>query len=684
MTTLNLLGPVKAAQESEESSVVPTVLLSPQEREKQRLFVEQGEIFAQKEPAPSNEQNKPAPTPSEGQPAPAPTPSPEVIPKGSTPTSESRVLVVEVVVSGVEGALKDLVYQTIRTVPGRTTTRSQLQQDVNAIYSTGFFGNIKITPFDTPLGVRIVFDVQPNPTLKEVKVAVVPEGARKEILPPNLVTEIFSPEYGKILNWKDLQEGIKKLNEWYSKNGYELAQVIDAPKVSEDGVVTLVISEGLIEDIQVKFFNTSEEPVEGKTRDFIVTREIELKPGDIFNRNTAQKDLQRVYGLGLFEDVKLSFNPGTDPRKVIIDVNIVEGKAGSLGAGAGYSSDSGLFGTISYQDQNVGGNNQTFGLEFQGSFRQLLFNASFSDPWIATEPNRLSYTVNLFRSSSISLVFTGDNSSIRTQDNISDPRIIRTGFGLTFGIPVAENVYTKPSWRLSTGFIYQNVQIQDSDGNISPFSLPLNGYPSQPLSASPSGTDNLLVLSFSASQDSRNNPLQPTSGSSLRLALDQSVPISANVFFTRLRANYSYYIPLKIIDFEFSQGPQALAFNIQGGAVLGDFPPYEAFVIGGSSSVRGYADGELGSGRYYFQATAEYRFPIYAVVGGAIFFDYGSTLGSGNQVPGFPAIIRGLPGSGYGYGIGVRIQSPVGAIRIDYGIPEQGNGRIQFGIGERF
>jgi len=643
--------------------------------------------------------NTPTPTPSptvtpQGN-TPNPLPSPLVIPQGNTANPEPRVLVSEVLVTGVEGTLKDLVYQTIQTVPGRTATRTQLQQDVTAIYNTGFFSNIKVTPVDTPLGVKIVFDVQPNPILKEVKLSIVPESDTKQAIPPDVLNEIFSSQYGKMLNWKDLQESIKKVNEWYSKKGYELAQVLTSPKVSEDGVVTLVLSQGLIESIQVKFFTKQEEPLKtGKTRDFIITREMQLKPGDIFNRKIAQQDLQRIYGLGIFEDVKFSFSPGKDPRKVIISVNVVEGKSGSVGAGAGYSSEAGIFGTVSYQEQNVGGNNQTLGLEFQGSFQQLLFNASFTDPWIATEPNRLSYTFNIFRSSSISLVYTGDSSSFVTANGVSDPEIFRTGIGLTFGIPLAPNVFTKPEWRLAAGFVFQQVEIQDTNGNIQPFSQSLNGYPPIAFTANPSGIDYLLVFSVSATRDLRDNPLQPTSGSSLRLSIDQAAPISSNISFTRLRANYSYYIPLKLLNFDFSQGPQALAFNFQGGALLNSFPPYEAFVVGGSSSVRGYADGEVGSGRYYAQGTVEYRFPIYAIVGGAIFFDYGTTLGSQNEVPGSPAVARGLPGSGYSYGIGVRIQSPVGAIRIDYGIPEPyhnsatgayvSGGRIQFGIGERF
>ena len=615
-------------------------------------------------------------------------------PSGETPPppEEPRVLVSEVVISGVNEELELLVYNAIRTEPGRTTTRTQLQEDVNAIYATGFFSNVKVSPSDTPLGVRVTFDVQANPVFTGLEIETVPAIAegRERILPQSVVDETFSEQYGKILNLRDLQEGIKTINEWYSSQGYDLAQVVGSPKVESDGKVKLIIAEGVVENIQVRFFDAEDEPKEGRTRDFIVTREMQLKPGDVFNRNLAQRDLQRVFSLGLFEDVRLSFNPGTDPREVIVNVDVVEGNTGSVAAGAGISSTSGLFGTISYQEKNIGGNNQTLGTEFQLGQRELLFDVNFSDPWIGGDPYRTSYSVNAFRRRTISLVFDGDDSSVRTFTGFDSPRIVRTGGGVTFFRPIAKDVFTPPEWRLSAGVGYQNVRVENSEGQIQPFSAPLNGFDSQPLSFSPNGVDDLITLSFGASQDNRNSPVQPTSGSIVRFGAEQTVPIgSGSIAMTRVRGAYSYYIPVNWIDltgfgFTESTQPQAWAFNVQAGTVLGDLPPYEAFILGGSNSVRGYSEGQLGNGRSYFQATAEYRFPIISAVGGALFVDYGSNLGSQGAVPGFPAIVRGLPGSGVGYGLGVRIQSPVGPIRIDLGFTGDGDSRVNFGIGEKF
>ncbi|MEH2253518.1 BamA/TamA family outer membrane protein [Nostoc sp.] len=131
-----------------------------------------------------------------------------------------------------------------------------------------------------------------------------------------------------------------------------------------------------------------------------------------------------------------------------------------------------------------------------------------------------------------------------------------------------------------------------------------------------------------------------------------------------------------------SQG--ILTVNVQAGTVLGNLPPYESFNLGGSNSVRGYDSGDVGSGRSYVLASAEYRFPVLPIVGGVLFADFASDLGSGDTVLGDPAGVRGKPGYGFGYGAGVRLNSPLGLIRADYGINDQGESKVHLGIGQRF
>ncbi|MEO1185683.1 MAG: BamA/TamA family outer membrane protein, partial [Cyanobacteria bacterium J06636_27] len=483
----------------------------------------------------------------------------------------------------------------------------------------------------------------------------------------NVVNEIFKEQYGEILNLRELQENIKQLVKKYQDEGYVLANVIGAPQVSPDGIVTLRVAEGVVEDIRVQFRNkdgetTNEDgkPVKGRTQPYIVKREIQLEPGSVFNRNTVQRDLQRVFGLGLFEDVNVALDPGEDPSQVDVIVNVVERNSGSIAAGAGISSASGLFGTISYQEQNLNGRNQNLGAELQVGARELLFDLRFTDPWIAGDPFRTSYTVNAFRRRSISLIFDGDDEEIETfepgnpsnTDAQDRPRVVRTGGGVNFSRPLAKNPFKKSEWVASAGLQYQRVNITDGDGDTRAIGAIDGDENNQQveLSASGDGEDDLFLVKLGASRDKRNNPLQPTKGSFLRLGIDQSVPIGqGTIAMTKLRGSYSQYIPVDITNF--SKGAETLAFNVQAGTVLGDLPPYEAFSLGGSNSVRGYDEGGLSSGRSYVEASVEYRFPLFSVLSGALFVDVGSDLGTTTE----PAEVLQKNGTGVGYGLGVRV-----------------------------
>ena len=604
----------------------------------------------------------------------------------STPAaSEVRVLVSEISVKGVNKELEDIIYSTISTRAGSTTTKTQLQSDLNAVYATGWFENVEVLPQDTPLGVKIVFNAKANPKLSQVKIKTALESSNPA-LPDRKVREIFGKNYDFILNLQDLQAGIIKVNQWYAKNGYELAQVVGAPQIDSRGNVTLIVAEGTIENINIRYFDDRDKPVDGKTREFVITREIESEPGQVFKRDKAQRDLQRLYGLGIFQDVRLSFSPGKDPNQVVVNVDVVEASGNQIDFGGGYSSDTGLFGTVSLQQKNIGGNNQTLATQLEVSDKDLLFDLSYTDPWIASSDNRLSYTVNAFRNRSTSLVFNGDND-IKTDNGNDNPLIVRTGGGIRFARPISSDPFERQKWRLSSGLQYQRVAVNNREGepaSLSADPTPNNGIDNRSnLTLSGDSTDDLFSLSFNATRDRLNDRLQPTKGSLLNLETEQTVPIgSGNILFNRVKASYSQYFPVNLIGF--SDRSEALAFNIQAGTVFGDLPPYEAFVLGGGNSIRGFDNGEVGSGRSRFQATAEYRFPVFKIVRGAMFFDYGTTLGSGSEVPGNPSAIRNLPGSAYGYGLGIRINTPIAPVRIDYAINDDGEGQIQFGLGEKF
>jgi outer membrane protein insertion porin family len=594
---------------------------------------------------------------------------------------QSQIVLAEIVITGTNDPQLETAIETATVLkPGQTLTRPQLQQATNAVLATGWFQDVQPLLESTPTGIRLTWRVQPYPPLK----TVILEG--NQVLPPEVIEQSFAPQQGQPINLNSLAQGVEQMRTWYQNNGYVLAQV-QAPEIQPDGTVIFTVTEGIVQDIQIRFLDIERQavdvegnPIEGRTREFIIRREIQLEPGDIFNQQAMQQDLVWVEGLGLFQEVWLDLEPSqTDPSQVVVIVNVIEKSTASLVVGGGVGSETGLFGSARYQDLNLGGNNQKLAAELQVGERLLLFDVSFSDPWIAGDPYRTSYTINAFRREGVSLVFEEGERDVRLP-NGDRPRLVRTGGSVRFTRPLTADPHTRPNWVLFAGGGYQRVQVTDADGEITP-----RDDAGQRLTGSPSGEDDLFTLEFGMIRDRRNSPTFTTQGSFFQIATQQALPLgSGSLSFNRLWGSYTHYFPLKLLD-SVPEVPETLVLNVQAGTIFGDFPPYEAFALGGTDSVRGWKGGALGVGQSFVSASAEYRFPIFSTnrfaVGGAIFLDAASTLGTQSAVPGSPGERRQKPGEGFGYGAGLRIQSPIGPIQIDYGINNQGGSRIHFGIG---
>ncbi|MEB3360259.1 MAG: BamA/TamA family outer membrane protein [Synechococcales bacterium] len=580
------------------------------------------------------------------------------------------IAVTEVTIVGAAADLEQLIREVIQVQPGETVTQSQLQSDVATILGTGFFTNatVRLTPgLD---GVAVTYRVEPM-VVRSLQLA----GA--QVLTPDVATEIFAPQIDRPVSPQLLEQRATQIDEWYLDQGYVLSQVVGLlPDPS--GVVTIEVVEPVVGDITFRFLDETGsgidedgEVVAGRTREDFILRELELQPGDVFNQQTATEDLQELISLGLFEDaaIELSVDEQDAPPTVDLTYSLQERLARSFQVSGGVSTELGLFGAVNYSDQNFRGIGEQLRFGTQVGSRGLNFNTGFTSPYRESSPNRLGYSINAFRGSTLSRTFSDEVPL----DNGDDARERRLGGGVSVMRPLGE-------WDAELGLNYARTSIRDSDGDLTN-----NDAEGNQLTISDSGIDDLVTVGFDITQDRRLNPLNPSDGSILTLGTEQSLPIgNGSIFMNRLRANYAQYVPVGLLGSGRISNPEVFAFNLQGGAVLGELPPYEAFDLGGTNSIRGYREGEVGSGRTYILASAEYRFPIFGGVGGVLFTDFGSDLGSGNSVQGDPAGERDKPGTGFGYGLGVRIGSPIGLIRADFGFNNNGDSRFHFGFGQRF
>jgi outer membrane protein insertion porin family len=318
-------------------------------------------------------------------------------------------------------------------------------------------------------------------------------------------------------------------------------------------------------------------------------------------------------------------------------------------------------------------------LELRGGTSVLAGDLSYVyDP----DASKLGFAVNVFNQRSYSNAFNEGDRDVELPGD-DEPWVHRLGVG------IAAFYDFNPDLEGTLGLTYQRVSVRDDVFSSDLYSRDEDG---NPITFSNDGQDDLLTLNLAAQYDTRDSRSNPTMGTRVRAGIDQAIPIGdEDISFTRVAASVSQFIPLPL--FGFADGPRTLVLNFQAGHIFGDdILPYEAFSLGGTNTVRGYSGGEVGTGRSFIEATAEYRFPIGTVnlfnedidLGGVLFVDYGDLLDTQDEVIGDPAIARDKDGDGLGYGVGVRAITPFGALRVEFALDDDGESELHLTLGERF
>ena len=235
---------------------------------------------------------------------------------------------------------------------------------------------------------------------------------------------------------------------------------------------------------------------------------------------------------------------------------------------------------------------------------------------------------------------------------------------------------------LSTALLYERINV--TDGPFAARFAPFDTF-GNPILFNPAGTDERLLLRASGLYMDLDDIQFPTEGRKLRFYADQSMPLTAVATgSSRLALNHAEFVKLG--------DDVGAVFNVQGGTTIGTPAPYDAYNLGGQNSIRGYALGEVGGGSKFLQGTAELRWRVgeISVFGSEIpirltsFVDYGSGLGTANEVFGQPAVARNKPDSGLGYGVGVQAITNYGLMRLEAGFGAQSRSAIYFSLGDRF
>ena len=635
--------------------------------------------------------------------------------------SEESVLISEIIIEGWENhpegrKLELAAYDSMSIKPGSIVDNRTLKQDLNAIYASGWFSGVKINSQNGPLGVRLIVNVIPNPILKKVEL-----NSKNSIVSDQYVDDVFKNYYGTTLNLNEFQNKIDTIKKRYESEGYSLARIKGPDRINENGIVTLNVTEGIVSDVQLRFLGTDGEssidgePRKGKTKDWVIKRELKTQPGSIFNRKILEADIRRLYATSLFDDVKVSLGPdSSNPGRVIIFLDLSEQRTGSLTGGLGYSNSSGIFASLGLQETNALGRAWSTNLNLNFGEYSTTYNFSLSDPWIKGDKHKTSFKTNLFlsrdypqefKSETNGRIYAVDDTNTSTSDTFSSIVLEKTGGGFSFSRPLnGGDPFKVAKWRILAGMNFKKVKMIDGDGNQKPYGdiTPTTGNISDiicigftPNDGSCPAENTLVSVIATTSRNNLNNSVNPTSGNKFSFGTEQFVSMGENSpTFNRMKASYSFFIPTKLINLtkacksgnsDSEDCPQAIGFQFKAGTILGELPPYEAFCMGGTSSVRGWGSCDLAVSKSFVEGTVEYRFPVWRMISGALFVDAGSDLGSQNDIPGKPGKLLQKSGSGFSLGGGVGVKTPIGPLRLDVASKDlSGDWRYTLGVGWKF
>ena len=456
---------------------------------------------------------------------------------------------------------------------------------------------------------------------------------------------------GHLYNQKDFDDTITALQQQYANKGYLQAR-IEPQRTISDGKLNINydITEGhvfFVDHVDVSGYE--------KTKKYVFTREISIKPGDLYDAQKIQRSQTRIMNLGFINDVQIDIQPTADPQKVDLDFNIAEGRPGMFTAGLAMSSMDGLYGEISINHLNLFGRAQRLSLRTLFGKEILDYTVSWYTPWIYDKPTSLGidvFNTRRYRS------FADENQAYTEK---------RIGGRLRVGPRFNDDIY-----QLTMSYSFENIDIYDIDAR---FTEPA-ANPGDP-NYIPKGDTNMSSIGVDFAIDTRDNMWDPTTGwrNSLGVSLAGG-PVAGDLDLWYLNARSIFNHTVLNIGGNY---PIVFVLSNKIGSVrpygrTSEVPPYEKFFLGGADTIRGYERaGEVGplyGGTTYYVMNAELRFPLARegrrnMAQFALFFDLGNSwdhaedlkFSLGPDTEQFKA----------GVGVGLRFTTPSLPIRIDWG-----------------
>lgn len=472
---------------------------------------------------------------------------------------------------------------------------------------------------------------------------------------------------GDVFSRGALRQEIFSLTDVYADKGYAFANVNPLTAINiQTKSIDIVFDFEKGEKVYIDRINIAGNT---KTRDKVIRREMRVAEGELYNATGIKKSKQNMMNLGFFEEAVIATSKGSSDNKLNLDVNVKEKATGTFSIGGGYSSLDGFIAQGSIQQANL------FGLGLKTSLSASLGGKSSSYSLGITEPHFLDTNWSI----------GGD--LYRSEREYTDYTKTSTGGDIKAGYQLSDTLSTFMLYKYETTKISnESFALQESKRLYPDIYTTTNSTTS--------------AVTASISRNTTDYRIDPSSGMTNSLSLEFAGLGGTNKFL-RTIAQTAQFVPVGFGTVFMLRG--TMGHVAEMGAPV---PIDEKFYLGGISTVRGYAgrtispyviipkyDAVTGvkngedeayiGGDTEFYLNAEYTFPLIKEAGlkGVLFYDIGNAADGLNDT--FSDFLAS-------YGFGIRWFSPIGPLRLEYGIPLNArdgidkSGKIEFSIGSFF
>ncbi|OGU11248.1 MAG: outer membrane protein assembly factor BamA [Geobacteraceae bacterium GWC2_58_44] len=475
---------------------------------------------------------------------------------------------------------------------------------------------------------------------------------------------------GDVFSRNNLRTDVFTLTDLYADKGFAFANAAPLTKLNAEAHtidITFEMEKG--ELVHIDRINIAGNP---KTRDKVVRRELRLDEGDLYNSTALKRSKQNLMNTGYFEEANLVTVKGSAPDKLDLNVEVKEKPTGTFSVGAGYSSLDGIIGQGSVQQSNFMGLGLKVTAAVSFGSKSQTYNLGLTDPYFLDSRWTLGGDV------------------YRNERDYLDYTRRATGGDIKAGYPISDTV--------STFWLYKYEKKEIFDQSRALLENIQRGTILAP------ETDSITsAIQGSLSRNTTDYRLDPSTGMMNMLSIEFA-GLGGTNRYVRYLTEHTLFSPVAW------GGVASLRGTFGYIQSLGkEIPIDEKFYLGGISSLRGYSARTVSPSRtstvqiadingllrddttrVYLGGTVEavanleYTFPLLKEAGlkGVIFFDAGNSENSVNNT--FSNLLTS-------YGGGIRWFSPIGPLRLEYGIPinprsgiDKSSGKLEFSIGSIF